>query len=393
MLIIAFLIRIYLFSRRKEDATSLDIFNILQIAITILLGALLVIRRDTYSIIRILFKSPIGWLIILYSFGVLSGLWSSLPLFSPYFGVEGLVYMISFGVILFWQSDNPGMERFAIYSSYLLIFLMVAGLINMRGLSLSLLNWHTNNYSTVAAMLFGYCFGEYNNNHRDRSFEEKQMLKRGIWISLFFVALGTSSASNISLLAGLVVVILITGKRTFKILSLLFFGVILLINQLYGDLLFSLIFPGKEQESLGLLAGRMNLWEYYFDLIRQKPWTGWGFAALSRISQLYNIHAHNSLIEITGGVGIIGLIFFVFYLISVYIKFLSNIRSPYLVGVVGAITAGLVNSNAISFIGAPTGGLFFAFIVWNLLGWYSLIGINSSYIEEYEDYLGNTELP
>lgn len=384
LLVIAFLIRIYLFIRRKEDATTLDTYNIVQIGITFFLGLLLLIRQDVPSIVAVLIRSPIGWLLLLFVFGILSGFWSSLPLFSSYFGLEGLVYIVALALIFWQQTDNQSMEKLAIYSSYLLIAMMILGLIKLNGFSLNLYHWHTNSYSAVASMLFGYCFGEYNNQAREINIEESKLLKKGIWISFFLVALGTSSASNISLAASVVIIILISGRPTAKIVSLILLVLFVLVNQLYGDLLFKILFPGKTLEGVELMTGRMNLWEYYFSLIQQKPIAGWGFAALSRISKLYNIHTHNSLIEITGGVGIIGLIIFVLYLVRVYYRLLINVRAPYIVGVISAISAGMINGMSISFIGSPTGAIFIAFIIWNLLGWYNLIKLNF-YFDTYNE--------
>lgn len=389
LLIVAFLIRLYLFSRRKEDATALDIYNIFQIGLTFLIGFILFIKKDARSIALFLMRSPLGWLFVLYMFGIISSLWSAIPMFSAYFGIEGFIYMLALAFIIYQQPDNQNMEKLAIYASFLFISLMIAGLIRMNGFSFSLFHWHTNSYSAVASMLFAYCFGEYNNHYREKSNEESKMLKRCIWISISLVALGTSSASNVSIVVAVVIVILISGKNSTKIISLLVFGIIMLLNQLYGDLLFNLLLPGKTISGVEMLGGRMNLWEYYFDLIRQKPWTGWGFAALSRISKLYNIHTHNSLIEIAGGIGYIGLFIFIIYLFRLYYKLLKNLRQPYLVGSVSAISAGLVNSMSISIIGAPTGAIFLAFIIWNLVGWYTLTGINQyDSISEY--YMGDT---
>ncbi len=388
LLVLAFLIRLYIFARRKDDATTLDIYNLLQIGITFLLGVILFFKKSTHSIVKFILKSPLGWLVILYSFGILSGIWSAIPRFSSYFGLEGLIYVVALAYIFYNQPDNQNMERLAIYSSYLLIFLMLAGIARMRGFSFSLYNWHTNTYSVVASMVFAYCLGEYYSKYRDKNIEESKLLKNGIWVSILIVALGTSSASNISVAVTVVILILISGKNSTKIFALFGLGIIVLINQLYGDLLFSLLFPGKTTSGVEALGGRMNLWEYYFDLIRQKPFTGWGFAALSRISKLYNIHTHNSLIEIAGGVGYLGLFIFFIYLFRLYYKFLKNIKQPYLVGAVSAVTAGLVNSMSISIIGSPTGAIFLAFIIWNLVGWYALTGINQ-YGSVDGDYMGD----
>lgn len=388
LLILAFLVRVYTFSRGKTDPTALDIYNIIQIGIGMMLGIILLFRKDFFTVTSILIRSPMGWLLILYFFGIISGLWSAIPLFSTYFAVEGLIYIFSLAVIFYNQPDNESMERTAIHFSYLFILFMLLEIFRLSGFSLSLFHWHTNNYSAVAAMLFGYCYGEYNNHYRDKTADEKRLLKRGIWISLFLVALGTSSASNISLLFSLVVVTMISGKRSFKLISLILFGVVLLAGKLYGDVFNELLFPGKTSAGIEMLGGRTNIWEYYIELIRQKPVAGWGFAALARISKLYTTHTHNSLIEIAGGVGLIGLIFYMIYLIRMLYKLIRNVRAPYSVGVIGALAAGFVNSNAISFIGSAAGAIFFAFIIWNLVGWFTLINLNVQNLNEDDGLTG-----
>ena len=245
LFIIAFLIRIYLLSRKKTDPAALDIYNIIQIIITVILGSYLVIRRDFSFVVSSLFRSPLGWMLVLYVFGAISGLWSAMPMFSTYFGLEGIIFIIALAIIIFQQPDTFSLERLAILSSYLLIFFMILEIIRYSRFTLNLFNWHTNSYSTIAAMLFGYCYGEYNNKYREVNSEEKGRLKKGIWISLFFVILGTSAASNIALVSALVVVNLISGKRSLKILSVSLLMFLLFLNQFYGDLFFQLIFPGK----------------------------------------------------------------------------------------------------------------------------------------------------
>ena len=66
------------------------------------------------------------------------------------------------------------------------------------------------------------------------------------------------------------------------------------------------------------------------------------------IRDRYTTHTHNSFIEIAGGVGLIGMIFYAIYLIRMLYKLIRNVRAPYSVGVIGALAAAFVNSNAIS---------------------------------------------
>lgn len=377
-LVLLFLIRITVLIRQKDDPLQLDIYNILQISITFLMGFAIIIRKDLRFTVGVLTKSPIGWLILLYLWGSLSGIWSTMPLFSGYFGIEGLILILGLAVILLNQPDNASIEKFSIYTSYLIVLLIFIGFIRLNGFGFDLYHWHTNEYSAVAAMLFGYCYGELNNKFREYDRFERKVLKYGTWLSLFCVLIGTSSGSNLSIMAALVVVTLISGRRSTKIFTLLIFSSILILNQFYGDLLFRVIFPGKTLAAVSSMQGRLNLWEHYLEMIQQKPWMGWGFASIERISNVYATTTHNSLIEVAGGVGIVGLCLYLIYIFTVYLKLIQNIHTPYLVGITGALTAGLVNSNSISFIGSPPSSIFISFIIWNIAGWYFIVGINQN---------------
>lgn len=376
VLIFAFLVRIYVFSRAKTDATALDIYNVIQIGITFILSALILVRKDLRIVWKILFRSPIGYIIYLYILGIISGFWSAFPVFSAYFGFEGLVYLLAMGIVLINQNTKRQSEKLLITGSIGFIILIIIGIIKNNGFRINLFIWHTNTYSVIAAMLFSYCLGELTNRNRRVPRLERKLLRQGLVTGLFFVFLGTSSASNIAAISGFVVVVLISGKPAFKAISVLFLMVVLALNYFYGDWLFNLVFPGKTISSVEIMSGRINLWSSYIDKIIEKPWMGWGFAAFSRIQDLYNIHAHNSIIEIFGGVGIIGLFFFIMYIFKVYTKFIRRLRHPYLQGVIASVTAGLVNSNAISIIGNPTGVLFIAFVAWNIFGLYCILEIN-----------------
>lgn len=280
--------------------------------------------------------------------------------------------------IVFYQQDTSSdVEELAIKFSFLIILLMLFSVVKSNGFSFNLWHWHTNSYSTVAAMIFGYCYGEYNNKYREISWYEKRLLRRGILWSIILVLLGTSSASNIALLSSIVVITMISGKKSLKIFSFMLLVILIFLYQSYGDTILGLVFPGKSVEEVEMMHGRFNLWDRYFILIEQKRWFGWGFAAISRISDLYNIHTHNSFIEILGGIGIFGLVLFVLNIIHIYYRLLTNIHSPYLLGTLGAITGGLINGNSISFIGSPTSGLLLSFITWNLVAMYYLNSIKN----------------
>jgi O-antigen ligase len=375
-LILAYLIRIYIFYRRKTDPTALDIYNIAQIILIITLGLIVISRGNFGLVLGILYRSPLGWFLAIYVFGILSGLWSAIPFFSTYFAFEQVVILAAIAIILNVQSDNLSNERFAIYSSYTFIAIILLGYIRASGLSLNLHQWHSNNYSTIAAMLFGYCFGEYINKYREKEKSESRMLKKGIWFSLFFTILGTSSSSNIAAMGSLLVVLIIAGKKSHKVLAFLIFIAAVIINNVDNQLFFKIIFPGKTIANVEIIGGRTALWEDYIEMIKQKPFTGWGFASISRVTKFYATHTHNTLIEIVGGIGILGLLFYIIYLFRMFYLLFRYIYSPHSLGVLAALTAGSINGFTVSFFGADAGAIFIAFATWNILGWYSIIQLH-----------------
>ena len=257
LMVLAFLIRFHVFFRVKDDPTALDIYNILQIVITLLLALILLFRRDFPFVLRLIIRSPVGWLVVLYFFGMLSGLWSAIPMFSSYFGLEGLVYILAFAVILLQQPDDNGLEKLVVNFSFLLIALHIIGLLRIMGFSFSLSHWHSNAYPAIASMLFAYSLGEYYNKYRVKSAIEKKMLKLVIWISLFFVFIGTSSGSNFSTASAILMVIIISGKKSSKIIAIFLFITLLVIDQVNLEKLYEFAFPQNQDSSLENFGVRM----------------------------------------------------------------------------------------------------------------------------------------
>ena len=130
-------------------------------------------------------------------------------------------------------------EKKVLLISSIVILLTIIGHIKLTGFSLSLWHWHTNSYSASSAMVFCYCAGEYFRAEKKR---KKLLLYFGLF-SFIFLALGTSSASNLSAAFGIFVILIFYSRAVIGILFLLFFiTLFLLIKPFQGELSFHL--PG-----------------------------------------------------------------------------------------------------------------------------------------------------
>ena len=80
-----------------------------------------------------------------------------------------------------------------------------------------------------------------------------------------------------------------------------------------------LILVNKEiSEALeGLNGSEQDLWEIYLEMVYEKPLTGWGFDVISRqATEVYATNTHFFLMSILGGLGLLGLSVFFYWLYS-----------------------------------------------------------------------------
>jgi O-antigen ligase len=243
-------------------------------------------------------------------------------------------------------------ERRILSVSVIVIILSIYVHLKLSGFSFSLSALHTNSYSASAAMLFCYCLGEYFGSEGKR----KKVLRKYAAFACATLALGTSAASNIAALCGVLMLLFFFRKYGLLALGIFTLGLLLLFRFVI-DIDFSFIqeilFPGKEHTQITTMTGRIPMWQMLWVHVMQSPIIGHGFAILT--SNRYGVFAadpHNSIFSILLGTGFLGLSTFLLLALRLSKEILQTAfrRLPGAVGCASAIVAGLINSLAMPLV-------------------------------------------
>ena len=134
--------------------------------------------------------------------------------------------------------------------------------------------------------------------------DKSRLVLAGFYFGSFLVFIGTSTATYISYIIGWLYMDLSAGKINTRLL--LFLSVITVVAVFFQNQILDLVLINKDISELQNLNGRTRLWENYYELFMERPIAGWGFDALSRVGIVYTTNAHNILLSILGGTGLIG---------------------------------------------------------------------------------------
>lgn len=277
----------------------------------------------------------------------ISSAWSPMPEYSLYRAVEFISLYFAVFVALFYSRDFLHAERTVLVVSAIGILLMAGMQVQFYGLSFLLAHWHSNTYTTAAAMMLCYSVGELLSPARLRD----ARLYLFVGFPIFFLFIGTSAGSNVAAVCGIGLAALMC--RNFK---LFFLSVAVgILGAFFVDwyTLFAMLFPGKSLENVQTMTGRVWLWDMYIDQYLEEPLLGLGFAVMSRVAKHYTTSAHNGYLGALFGAGLLGAVFYVAALLRFAgesLKAQICVR-PGAVGAVAAITAGLANNMTLSLIG------------------------------------------
>ena len=197
-----------------------------------------------------------------------------------------------------------------------------------------------------------------------------------IYSGLFFLLIGTSSASNISFACA---VLFIYSFKNNHFRSSVFFPSLLLLAATYYSgkrIIFRIFFPGKSEASVLSLHGRVYLWTGYIQIWLQRPFRGWGFAVGERAGKnfglVYALSAHNGYLSILINTGLIGLTFWLVLFKRLVKSLMLQIifDSPYAIAITSAFIVIAINNNSIPIFGSKWGPLstlvFCLLTFWNL---------------------------
>ncbi len=273
--------------------------------------------------------------------------------------LSGYIYMI----FMKFRSPQSAFKGLLNYCSALTLFLFVG---NIRSGTL-----HTNTYSVCAAVTICMALSAYRSN----LFPLKE-LKPYIFGGLFFLLIGTSSASNVSFLCGLLFIYSFKRNR----FQLSFFLVTLLaLFSIYffgKRVIFKILFPRKSVTNVASISGRMYLWKGYIQIWLKRPFRGWGFAVGERAGKsfdfMYALSAHNGYLSILINTGLFGLAFWLVLFKRLLKSFFSQIvfGSPYAIAIASAFIVIAINNNSVPIIGSNWGPLatlaFCVLAFWNI---------------------------
>lgn len=180
-----------------------------------------------------------------------------------------------------------------------------------------------------------------------------------MFICLYALITGTSSASYISFIIGLFF-LYSSGKEGVSIYKLILIGGLFAVIYIgLSEYIFQLVFYGKSEAAIMRGTGRLSIWEIAFKAWQKSPWLGNGFLIgernLSSIGlSIKVVSAHNTFISVLVNTGIVGIaLFFCFLVKWVRIIYRESVcRNKYACILLPVTMAILVNINAFPAIGS-----------------------------------------
>ncbi len=292
-------------NRALDEYSRIDPQNAINIAATVLMMAFLLRPRARSSILRVA-RGPSQWLVAYYAFCLVSCLWATSSTYVAYRAVELIVILFFVSYILDVIGDpRDGLLYLCRLCALTSLLPYVSQIVRNGGLF-----QHTNAFSTCGA--FGAALALASIKRGVLRFSE---VKYSLLICLAAVVFGTSSASNISLLIGIVMMAAAPKHRVVSVARLLVLSVLLfLVVTRGGEVVRPYVFPGKTVENIRSLRGRINLYRDFWDAFQEHPVVGHGFASGERSVEVLGGNtvnsAHNAVLSVAVNTGAIGLLFF-----------------------------------------------------------------------------------
>lgn len=315
---LALVIRASFFVRRRDaDAfNQVDSSNIIAI---VLVGASLIfiLSKKGMKVISYIFKGPFKFFILYMFYCCVTSLWSLDPIYTLYRSFELLIVLFLIGYIIYSINDIFNLKRVALF---FILISMIGGIgqVLKRG-NLSIEAFHTNTYTIVAAIGIIFSYYQYHYFKKLKIIRLYNLARITLLISILGLLVGTSSASNVSFLVGILVLIFLKrGMDKTKFFVILLIIIIINFWYVFSDYLMALLFPNKEMSDIISGTGRTYMWQYYIDGFLQNPIFGYGFPSGEKMGSLFGWEVtsstHNMLLSVAVNTGTIGLILYLIFI-------------------------------------------------------------------------------
>ena len=335
-------------NRSIEEYASVDLHNSMNIVATALM-IVLVLRPGARLSALNMVRGPTQWLVLYHGFCVVSSVWSSNPVYVVYRAVELIAVLFFMAYILDTIRDPTEGILYLCRFSAVTALLPYLSQVARSGAAFQ----HTNAFSTCGA--FGAALALAAIKSGVLKFAD---VKYSLAACLVAVVFGTSAASNISLIVGILMIAASKG-RAISIGRLALLSVVVFFVLTWGfEAARPYLFPGKTTEHVRSLRGRALLFEDFLGAFQERPLLGHGFASGEKSVQVYGYRVvnstHNAILSVAVNTGIVGLLFFCtgFYRVvsTLYKADLAGYRVAYPILV--AMIVGLFNSMAYPLVGS-----------------------------------------
>lgn len=329
------------------DYATVDTYAAVEILIVGMAWIFLLSSRHLSLLVRWLSGTSAAWLWAYCVVGMASALWSSQPAYAGFQAAEVASQLLLIFVVISYYERFADAERSVLVVCLATVLLGMCEVLKFRGVTLSIAAWHHNQFPASAGMLACYCAPEYFRASGER---RKRLLIYGC-TATFALLLGTSAASLLSTLFGLAIAALLMRRTAWPILLLV--ATLVLGAALDPNAATELLFPYKTAEQIQSLHGRTHLWGQLMDFFWERPILGYGFAMGAKLGGVGQTNTHNSILSVVLGTGLMGLLILVGFGVR-FLKELStklSARRPGSTGVACALSAGLMNSMSMAFLG------------------------------------------
>jgi len=374
LLAIGLVIRATFFIRRRDPSAfaEIDVSNMFAIVLVLMAIPFLLSKRGMRAIKQIM-STPLKYYVYYSIWCFISVFWSSDIIYSLFRITELLVTLFLIAYILI---DVRSKE----YAKRILLFFLIFSLIAAFGFYLksgwfSFERFHNNEYPMLSAsgILIGIFFFI---DRRRFDYDNNQITYLSLILfslSVLGIIYGTSSASNVSLILS---ILLLVSLRESRIITTVILMISILVVwfawQNYQAEIMKIVFPGKTITSIETATGRTSMWKYYMDGFLEKPLLGWGFPTGEKegfkFGWVTTSTSHNMLISVAINTGIIGLLLFSTFMISYTLYIIRKLRDKYFdfKWIAGAWFVFVINSMSLPALGSHwmwlTSSIFFIMV-------------------------------
>jgi len=306
-----------------------------EVAVAGLIAVFMLMTRPNISALL----GPVGLMLVYSLAGVISGVYSSFPFYAAYKALETTAGVVLITAILGRCEDFESIKEFVqlnIALFGLLIVLIWMGAMLWPALAFSgskgilsiklfgvLPVINPNAVGFIGALLALVAFCQMN---KTLFAHEKIFWRNLLIISVITLIIAQSRTSLIGFVVATAVWLLL--NRKIKILFfVLLVGFMIILNIATSEFIVEYFKRGSSDEMLYTLTGRIQAWGHAWQMFKQSPILGYGFASGARFDVLHGqgmVGMHGSLFDVLVNVGLLGLIPWLLALIVCWVQLLGT---------------------------------------------------------------------